>query len=352
MTEIVKPEFQAGSEKRFFDFISRLNEKDKIALISHTDLDGIAAAKVANEVLDADVMKFINYIELKQGVVKELKELNVTKVVITDISVGEYIQEIKEISKFAEVLIIDHHIFASDFNSDKITFICGQGNCATYLAYYLFSRTQNLEKLDWIVACACVADYCFENNLSWMKEVYKKYGDEFKEENNYVRKSGAMWDLQNILSLALIYFKKDLKEVYDSIGNEFGELGDLKKYSEEVNSYLQECLKIFDREKEKINGRIFWEFEPKFMVASMISTITSSKDIHKTCIIGRDDGKFYSFSARRQDGNEDMNSLLKKLVSGLENAEGGGHIKAAGGHVLLKDKEEFKKRLKELPVAE
>lgn len=352
MIELVKPEFQVGSEKRFFDFISGLNEKDKIALISHTDLDGIASAKVANEVLNAGFLKFVNYIELKQGLVEELKAGKVTKVIITDISVGDYFLEIEKISKFAEVLIIDHHVFSRDFNSEKVIFLNAQGYCATYLCYYLFGRVQDITGLDWLVASACIADYCFRKNIHWLTEIYKKYGDELEMDGTYVRKSGKIWDLQYDLSLALIYFKDDLKKVYGEIGREFEDIGDLKKYADEIDSCLKESLDKFEKEKEEINGRIFWEFNPKFKVGSIVSTITSSQNPNKTHIIAREDGEFYSFSARRQDKKEDMNLLLKKLIVGLENAEGGGHIPAAGGHVLLKDWEEFKKRLRELPKEE
>lgn len=43
--------FLAGSEKRFFDFISNLTDKDKIALLSHNDGDGIVSALIASKVL-------------------------------------------------------------------------------------------------------------------------------------------------------------------------------------------------------------------------------------------------------------------------------------------------------------
>ena len=58
------PQFQAGSEKRFANFISSLDKKDKIALISHgADLDGIASAKITNKIINADIIKFVGYEE-------------------------------------------------------------------------------------------------------------------------------------------------------------------------------------------------------------------------------------------------------------------------------------------------
>jgi nanoRNase/pAp phosphatase (c-di-AMP/oligoRNAs hydrolase) len=39
---------------------------------------------------------------------------------------------------------------------------------------------------------------------------------------------------------------------------------------------------------------------------------------------------------------------LKELVAGFEGSNAGGHVPAAGARILLKDKEEFKKRVEGL----
>lgn len=47
-----QPIFLAGNEQLFFSFISKLNENDKIALVSHGgDLDGLASAKIVDAVV-------------------------------------------------------------------------------------------------------------------------------------------------------------------------------------------------------------------------------------------------------------------------------------------------------------
>ena len=341
--ELVKPEFAVGSEKRFFEFIQGLNDKDKVALISHTDLDGISAAKIVNDVIDADILKFVGYEELNDDLIEELKKSKIKKIIFTDLMIKEHLF-IKKLEKFAEILIIDHHRFDNDFNSDKTVFLNAQDFCASYLAYYLFFKTQDIEKLDWLVACASIADWMYFKNKEWMKSVFEKYGDNFFIQEG-IRKSGKFWDLQWKLSLALVYFKEDLRRVYDSIGVDFGKIGDLEKYSGGVQKEIDDALLRFEKEKREIKGGYFWEFKPRFKVESIISTLVGSKYRDKTIVIGRDDGKYYKFSARRQDKKEDMNKLIGELTFGLEEADGGGHIAASGGHVLLKDKGEFKRRL-------
>ena len=62
MIEIVKPEWLVGNEKRFSDFISELNDKDRVALISHgADIDGIVSAKIIDSVINPDFIKFVGY---------------------------------------------------------------------------------------------------------------------------------------------------------------------------------------------------------------------------------------------------------------------------------------------------
>jgi len=98
-----KIDFTAGNEKKFFDFIGKLGS-ERVALVSHTDLDGIICAKVVNRVVDVNVMKFVGYQALDKNLVQELKNEKVKKVIFTDISV-ENILFLREIEKFADVLI-------------------------------------------------------------------------------------------------------------------------------------------------------------------------------------------------------------------------------------------------------
>jgi len=343
-----KIELSAGSEKNLRKFILNLKEIDNIISISHNkDLDGIASSKIINSIIKANSIEFIDYSDLNNDLVKRLKEKNFNKIILTDMCFTKDL--ILKIEEFAEILIIDHHQYHEDLNSRKTTFINAQGYCAAYLCYYLLSKIKDLKILDWLVACASVSDFCFFNNREWMKEIFKKYGDHFEiiEEKN-IRKTGKFWDLQYDLSLAIIYFSEREKEVYNSIGERFGEIGELRKYISKVQSEIDSELKIFEKEKTEINGRIFWEFAPKFRIGSILINILSSKLYNRTIIIARKDKNHYNLSGRRSDKGEDMNILMKNLTEGLEDGRGGGHVAAAGGSFLLKDREKFIEKLRKL----
>ena len=338
---------EIGSEKRFFEFISKLGEKkEKIALINHTDLDGIVSAKVTNKVIDANLLKFVNYTDLNNELIKELKKEKVNKIIFTDLLIKDE-KVIKELEKFAHILILDHHI-SKDWNSEKTVFIRGEtGYSCGYLCYELFSKIQNLSKLDWLVACSCISDYCHIKPEAWLRNIFEKYGDKLEYVSNYVRKSGKFWDLQLKISLSIIYFSYDLKRVYESIGEEFAHIADLEKYAKEVQDEISKAIERFSREKRDFEEGYYWEFAPKFHMGSIVSNILSEEENSKIYVIVRqfENNKYCYVSIRRQDGKKNMNEFLSRLLRDLKDAEGGGHKEGAGGHFLKKDLAEFKRRL-------
>src|SRR3989344_3241761 len=241
-------EFLAGTEKRFAQFISELNDKDKIALISHTDLDGLTAARVTNEIIDADIVKFLGYSDLNKNLIQFLKEKNVKFVIFTDLFIKDT-EMVREIEKFARILIIDHHLFEIDLNSEKTVFLNSQGYCAAYICYYLFSKVKDIEYLDWLVACACVADWQYTKNQTWMHGVYSKYDDNFSPTIEGIKNSKKFWELQLKISYSLVYFKEEVKKVYDKIGINFGDIGDLGKYYQIIKAEIDIALQRFVKEK-------------------------------------------------------------------------------------------------------
>lgn len=339
-----KPDFLAGNEKRFADFVSSLGE-EKIALLTHTDLDGIASGKVANEVINADYLKFIDYVDLNSELIGELREKEIKIVVLTDIAINNP-GFIKEAEKHFKLLIIDHHTFKEDYNSDNVVFMNAHHFCAAYLCYYLFSKVKDVRKYDWLVACASISDWAYFNNNEFMKEIFGRYGDKFEFEGDIIRKSGRFWETQWKLVLGIIYYKDDLKFVFDSIKEDF-EIGDVVKGFEEVQKEIDDALERFENEKIAFNEGYFWEFNPERRIGSLVSTLISSK-YDKTVIIGRPGEKYYSVSARRQDGKVNVAELLQNLVSGFEDSDAGGHFKAAGGHVLTRDGEKLKEKIKNM----
>jgi nanoRNase/pAp phosphatase (c-di-AMP/oligoRNAs hydrolase) len=150
------------------------------------------------------------------------------------------------------------------------------------------------------------------------------------------------------ISLSITYFRPKVERVYDSLGKNYREIGDLERYSQAVKHEIDIMVNRFEREKVAIKDGWFFEFECIFNVRSYIISGISLNYTHKTVIIGEKKGESYRFSIRRQDGKVDVNKMARKLVLGFESSSAGGHAVASSGNFPVKYLEEFKKRLKNL----
>src|SRR3989344_4501854 len=110
--------FIIGEKKEFLDFVNSISKEDNIAIISHTDLDGVASAILLEEILKTKgllesikLKKFIDYKKrIFQLILHELKEKKISSVFITDMNPenvdSEGFEAFRE--KF-RVFSIDHH---------------------------------------------------------------------------------------------------------------------------------------------------------------------------------------------------------------------------------------------------
>ena len=98
---------ETGSEEKFLEFIRNLGESH-VALVSHTDLDGMTCPKIVSEVVNPKEIFFVNYTDLNETLVKKLKNKKIERIIFTDL----YIKEkafLEKLEEFAEILIIDHN---------------------------------------------------------------------------------------------------------------------------------------------------------------------------------------------------------------------------------------------------
>lgn len=340
-----RPDWIAGSEERFMEFISKLNSKDNIALVSHEkDLDGIISAKVISEFVKPRIVRLLDYKDLNESLVNDLANMSVNKVIFSDLNLKKK-SDIEKIEEFADVLIIDHHNFAEDFNSERTIFMNSNGFCAAYLCYYLFSKVIDLEGIDWMVAYASISDWCFFKNQSWMDSVFSKYGEKFIGTADGIKK-GKFWDGQYKLYLALVYYEEDIMDFYNNFPKTSIDFGELTNSIKEVEDELNRLCAEFEKNKEEINGRYFFEVISSFRLKSILSNIKSHENSSKTYIFVQKEKGIVNVTLRRQDKKEDVSILAKKLVEGLKNGDGGGHTAASGATFSEEDYDKFLKNLK------
>ena len=146
------------------------------------------------------------------------------------------------------------------------------------------------------------------------------------------------------------YSVEKLIECFDVVYNAkkcedviYSELG---KFSEEVKDEMDVLINN-SSDAEDLGEIIVYNVKPKFRIHSSLSTILSFdyiKDKPLIVIADYNDGKL-AISARYQKSVPSMHELLRYCVQDLEDASGGGHAPAAGGSIMKKDYEIFKKRL-------
>ena len=346
--------FRAGKEKDFFKFISSLDEKDKIGLVSHTDLDGICSASIVAKVLDPDKVELINYdYEKLENVIKEMRGKEINKIVFTDINFNGKEKIIEDLNKFEDVLIIDHHEFSKDINSNKIHFFNTESDIpASYCSHYLFSKVREIPRF--IPALGIIADLPHLYNKDNGNEVFRDFNLGEKEEGSEIdiREESVR------MGRALIYVKSgensgpDLKDIYESFvdAENTGDLEELHKYGEEVGKEIEDKLDEYKEEKEVEGGLVIFEFESRFFIKGAIINEVSTKEENKGKIfvfLREDEGKV-NVSVRSQEKRVDSPNLLKEALKGIPKSDSGGH-KAAAGAILPKEyKDKFKENLKEV----
>ncbi|VVB82802.1 DHH family protein [uncultured archaeon] len=338
-------EYLVGNKKIFLDYLNNLGKKDRIGVISHADLDGVASAILINEILkqkklEVKGLEFINY---RKGIFEKSTEIfsrkRINKIFLCDVGIDPG-EEFEELRKQFDVFYIDHH--PSEIKGNNII-KAKTADCATFLIYETAKNDFDLSKLEWLVCTAMVSDFSFKDsyNFNFLKEHYP----EIKLESIMDSEPGEM---SKKISSALIYFKGKEKKVFDLVLK--GKLKQIGKYQERVDEEINTLVEKFKKEAEFYPEKNLYLYQthPKFSVTSALTTILSMQEPEKTFVFISDiDGEpdFYKVSSRHQAGKEDMNLLMKKGIEGMENATAGGHVPAAAARFLKKDLKKFKENL-------
>ncbi len=336
--------FLAGDEKSFIEFISNIDDKDKVGIISHTDSDGLVSALLFNKILgEVELIEFVNYGKdwLKEAK-KKINNKEINKVIILDLHVDEAESDIKTIAKKAELLIMDHHQWDKNINSDKITFLLTeQKNTPSLAGYKLLNKFQSLNNLDFLVGIALINDYCFENNKKFLSKLEKKYNITAKEFNS------ELGEYAKIVANTLIYFEPNLKKAYQELKkvDRLEKIDKLKQYSNKVEREIERINNDFDKNKEVHDWGYYYYLDSKFRIGSVFSTRKSRENPEKLFIIAKYRDGEISVNAKQQDGKVNCSKVLKKAIEGIPESNAGGHKPAAGAEMPKQYLEKFKQNL-------
>jgi len=340
-------EYLIGKEQDFYDFLEGITKKDKVAIVSHIDLDGISSAILTNEVLKSrgiktKVFEFINYgAGMFFPLLKEFKKKKITKIFMSDIAEESDYENFEKLKSEFEVFLIDHHP-SENKTKDKVLKTKSE-HCAAWIIYNLGSKITNLEKWKTLICATMIAEFSYnnENNFNFLKENYPN----LTKENIMDSESGK---LSQVINSGTIFFKGKEKKIFDLVLKD--KTKKLEKYHLIIQKEIQSLLDEFHNKAEFYPDKnlYFYYAKPKFSLASVVTTILSVAETDKTFLLAldiKDEPNFVKVSSMNQGGKVNLNELMKKGIEGLENASAGGHIMASAARFLKKDLEKFKQNI-------
>jgi single-stranded DNA-specific DHH superfamily exonuclease len=353
--------------KLFGKAIDFLREGKKSVIIFDTDGDGIGAAVILAKSMKRafNISPKIIPRDHKSSLLSKdmLKRISgkFDLIVFLDMAVDETPDYITHLAKNSKVIIIDHHQVQKNLNSEKNIIhmnssfwqkrIPSVRYCTSKMVYDLAGNFMDIGDLDWLAALGIINDKAEKTWDSFLDDVYDRNRisqEQLETVNNIVTSSyqfsknkDLMVSFQACLEAispfdilnARTENSKKLKAFYDVIQNEI----------ESIMSRWRETAEIMEDKK-----LIMIELDTKYSISSTISTLISFGNPHYTVMISRISGNGVSISLRRQDKKVDCSKMAKKLIVGLQNASGGGHIPAAGIKIMKKDWKLVRKRAQDL----
>jgi len=342
-------EFLIGRTEDFGNFLNSINKKDRVAVISHTDLDGVASVLLIKELLKTKKIKIrsLHFIDYKNGMLKDIHEElsleKISKIFMLDINVTSDYEEFENFKKEFDVFLVDHH--PSEIKKGKNIIKTETENCTTFVLCELGKNIINFDKWKPLICATMISEFSFnsQENLEFIKTIYPEVSKE-----NILTSVPAI--LSQKITSALIFFRKKEKKVLNLLLK--NKLKKFEKYHKIIDEEIKHTLEEFRKNAEFYPEKniYFYYHTPRFNVNSIIATILSIEEKEKTFILVsniEDRKEFVSVSSRNQSGNVDLNELMKKGINGLENANAGGHIKASGANFMKRDLEKFKKNILE-----
>ncbi|MBU2612194.1 MAG: hypothetical protein KKB62_00545, partial [Nanoarchaeota archaeon] len=167
-----------GSKDEFFKFIDSIGFYDKVAVLTHTDLDGVASGFFIEAILEARGIKvdYMDFLEIKSDMVKEvslkIQEKGVKKVIFSDLNIEAIDYEGFEELRFdKDVFLIDHHPVGENLKGTKNIIKTVSEDCSALTTFVLGEKLIDSESWGWLVCAAIFADYAFrsEKNFRFLK---------------------------------------------------------------------------------------------------------------------------------------------------------------------------------------
>lgn len=341
--------YKKGSKEEFFEFVESIGLYDKVAIISHIDLDGLSSALFLEKILEAKGIKveYMDFLDIKSDMVKELilkfTDLGIRKIFFSDLSVDSIDYEgFMELREKLDVFLIDHHPLNEKAKDLNCIIKTDSQDCSAMTLFNLGEGVIDKNEWEWLNCAAMFSDFSYkeEKNFLHIASIYP----EITYEN--ISSSIPGTNARKINS-ALIYYEYDLEHVYELIKER--NLSEIEEVHELIEEEINRIIEDFAEKREYYLEKDLYVYEiiSKFGILSTMATIISKMKPDNTFILFQRKGDTIKISARNSFGRKDMGEIMKRCIEGLEDASGGGHKMAGAARIKSKDWEIFKERLLE-----
>lgn len=343
-----------GSEKLFYNFVNSISKNDKIGVVTHIDLDGIASGIFLQKILESRDLKinFMEFLDYNADTLKPILKKDVDVLFFTDWNVDNFPKDLEKLRKKYNLFVVDHHPPNKNLK-DKTNIIKTHSKYCS--AHTLFDLAKDgayfdIKGLEWLACSAIIMDYTFDDkeNLNFLKSFYPKITLE-----NIWESEPAL--IGKKIANSLIYYKTDLNKVYDLVLNKnFERLEETDRIitdiiTEEVTLWKDKFMNEAEYfPKKKL---YFYYGNPKYLINSTVVTEIANSELHEHTLIFASDytntkkKDLVKISARNDTGKVDLGNILKKCIKGFKDSSAGGHVKSAAGTFPKKYLDKFKERV-------
>ena len=320
------------------EFLNNITSKDKIAIIHHNDLDGFASGILFYNWSEKKGAKVENFIATYKEWNKENNLEKFNKIIITDIAPNG-IEEFN-LPKNKEIFYTDHHPKLEEIPKEILAFQTADEG------YIPSSRTAGelTEEKPWLALAGTIADAgdLYPENNKYIKDLLEKDNLNLEEFSQKIT---------HIISNTIIFFGQNPQEAFNKIKgiNSIEEINKLEGISEEIEKDIKEQMKNIEKNSEKISNINLVMPNPKFSIRGILINKLSRATPNEIFIFlspKKSNPTLYGISSRHQSDKADLPTLLRAGTRGLESANAGGHKRAAGGQIQIKDLKKFKENLK------
>lgn len=328
------------NKEQAMDFLTNIDESDKVMLIFHDDLDGISSGILMSDYLDNLGVKYkkmiFSYGKTIEKVKEEVKDCN--KIIFMDLAPVAVIRIFPALEN-KKIISIDHHPEDLKLSDSVLNYRSQEYTPASRMVFELIGGKE------WLAVCGVLGDVGdkYEINSDFINDFINKSRfslEDFK--NKFVYK----------LMSFLVYFDDKYEEAFNILKKikTLEEIKKIEKYSNPVKKEVKKFEKLFWEKKKKIGEITYFYFEPGFDIKTMLINKISSESFNGILIFISPTKENMNVSARNQSREYNVADILKKLISGFEKAGAGGHFSASGGYFEKKDLKKFEDNLRKLKL--